>query len=95
MKERGICRPYWQRALHRRCFDLVVVNLDKKSLFILEFIRTSNRDPRYREEALARGEQQYIDEIEGLLKVLPKDWTVTPVLIIAGSTLVNKRPSSS
>jgi len=38
------------------------MNLDKKSLFILELKRTSDLDPRYREEALARAEQQYIDE---------------------------------
>jgi len=50
------------------------MNLDKKSLFILEFNRTSDLDPRYREEALARAEQQYVDEIEGIRKVLPEDW---------------------
>jgi len=31
------------------------MNLDNKSLFILEFKKTSNLDPRYREEALADG----------------------------------------
>jgi len=35
-KERELCRPCWQRALHRRRFDLVAMNLDKKSLFIPE-----------------------------------------------------------
>jgi hypothetical protein len=89
-KEQEICRPCWQRALHRRRFDLVAMNLDKKSLFILEFKRTSDLEPRYREEALARAEQQYINEIEGIRQVLPEDWTVAPVFIIAGSTSVNE-----
>jgi len=88
-KERELCRPCSQRALHRRRFDLVAMNLDKKSLFILEFKRTSDLDPRYREEALARAEQQYIDEIEGIREVLPEDWKVVPVFIIAGTTSVN------
>ena len=53
-KERELCRSCWRRVLHRRRFDLVAMNLEKKSLFILEFKRTSDLDPRYREEALAR-----------------------------------------
>ena len=89
-KERELCRSCWRRVLHRRRFDLVAMNLEKKSLFILEFKRTSDLDPRYREEALARAEQQYTDEIEGLRQVLPEDWKVIPVHIIAGSTSVNE-----
>jgi len=34
--------------------------------------------------------QQYIDEIEGIREVLPEDWKVVPVFIIAGTTSVNE-----
>ena len=69
---------------------MVAVNHGNKSLFLLEFERTSDLDPRYCEEALDRAERQYVDEVEGIRQVLPRDWKVTQVSIIAGSTSVNE-----
>ena len=90
MEDPEICQLCWQRALLRRRFDMVAVNQGKKSLFLIEFKRTSDLDPRYREEASGRAERQYMDEIEGIRAVLPKDWKVTQVSIIAGSTSINE-----
>jgi len=90
MEDPEICKLCWQRALHRRRFDMVAVNRGKKSLFLIEFKRTSDLDPKYREEASGRAERQYMDEIEGIRAVLPKDWKVTQVSIIAGSTSLNE-----
>ena len=89
-RKRKPCKECWGRELGTRRFDGVALNRKTKTVFALEFKRTSDREYGYAQQCDKRATEQYAGLIRAAHQVAQRrGWTVQQVNFVAGTTSVN------
>ena len=84
------CKICWIRELGARRFDGVALNRETKTVFTLEFKRTSDREHGYAQRCDERATKQYASLIRAAHQVAQQaGWTILQVNFVAGLTSVN------